>query len=230
VSIPHRGTASQVKAKENEQALALLPATLAELDAIAAPRARLEAALRGVFAGNIFDLGAAASAQQYKESGVSFAATKARLLPRPWAVDELDALLDRCGGCAACQACRACGARTSAPVARGLAGWPPELQPSARRLPGRAAAVPGASLSSSRAGGGQGQALLGVRRRRRFAAVRHRKALLFVDNAGADVLLGMLPLARELLKRGTQVRAARRAAHPYRAALQGGRGQGAGGW
>ncbi|XP_062168584.1 pantothenate kinase 2 isoform X3 [Alnus glutinosa] len=33
----------------------------------------------------------------------------------------------------------------------------------------------------------------------------HRKALLFVDNAGADVVLGMLPLARELLRRGTEV-------------------------
>ncbi|KAI3766763.1 hypothetical protein L2E82_16834 [Cichorium intybus] len=34
---------------------------------------------------------------------------------------------------------------------------------------------------------------------------RHKRALLFVDNAGADVVLGMLPLARELLCRGTEV-------------------------
>ncbi|CAI9283855.1 unnamed protein product [Lactuca saligna] len=33
----------------------------------------------------------------------------------------------------------------------------------------------------------------------------HKRALLFVDNSGADVILGMLPLARELLRRGTQV-------------------------
>ncbi|KAK9119721.1 hypothetical protein Scep_017814 [Stephania cephalantha] len=33
----------------------------------------------------------------------------------------------------------------------------------------------------------------------------HRRALLFVDNSGADVILGMLPLARELLRRGTEV-------------------------
>ena len=32
-----------------------------------------------------------------------------------------------------------------------------------------------------------------------------KKALLFVDNSGADVVLGMLPFARELLKRGTEV-------------------------
>jgi hypothetical protein len=40
----------------------------------------------------------------------------------------------------------------------------------------------------------------------RFRAQPYRKALLFVDNAGADVLLGMLPFARELTKLGTQVR------------------------
>jgi uncharacterized protein with ATP-grasp and redox domains len=122
-----------VKAKENEQALSLLPDLLAELDSISDPTARLEQALRGVFAGNIFDLGAAASAQQYAEGGMSFSATRAKLLQRPWAVDDMDALLAH------------------------------------------------------------------------FGAVQHRKALLFVDNAGADVLLGMLPLARELLKRGAQV-------------------------
>ncbi|KAK7268542.1 hypothetical protein RIF29_21243 [Crotalaria pallida] len=32
----------------------------------------------------------------------------------------------------------------------------------------------------------------------------HRRALLFVDNSGADIVLGMLPLARELLRRGTE--------------------------
>ncbi|KAF5182661.1 Pantothenate kinase [Thalictrum thalictroides] len=35
--------------------------------------------------------------------------------------------------------------------------------------------------------------------------VPHKRALLFVDNSGADVILGMLPLARELLRRGTEV-------------------------
>lgn len=33
----------------------------------------------------------------------------------------------------------------------------------------------------------------------------HKRALLFVDNSGADVVLGMLPFARELLRRGTEV-------------------------
>lgn len=33
----------------------------------------------------------------------------------------------------------------------------------------------------------------------------YRRALLFVDNSGADIVLGMLPLARELLRRGCEV-------------------------
>ena len=31
------------------------------------------------------------------------------------------------------------------------------------------------------------------------------QAVIFVDNSGADVILGILPFARELLRRGTQV-------------------------
>ncbi|KAL0356094.1 UNVERIFIED_CONTAM: Pantothenate kinase [Sesamum radiatum] len=34
---------------------------------------------------------------------------------------------------------------------------------------------------------------------------QYKRALLFVDNSGADVVLGMLPLAREFLRRGTEV-------------------------
>lgn len=33
--------------------------------------------------------------------------------------------------------------------------------------------------------------------------------IIFVDNAGADVVLGMLPLARELLHMGAEVRRCR---------------------
>ncbi|MEX2673628.1 MAG: ARMT1-like domain-containing protein [Phycisphaeraceae bacterium] len=39
----------------------------------------------------------------------------------------------------------------------------------------------------------------------RFAEHVHRRAVVFVDNAGADVVLGMIPLARYLLQRGTHV-------------------------
>lgn len=41
--------------------------------------------------------------------------------------------------------------------------------------------------------------------RRMQSPNRHRKAILFVDNAGADFILGMLPLARYLAQRGTEV-------------------------
>jgi len=34
---------------------------------------------------------------------------------------------------------------------------------------------------------------------------RYRRAIMFVDNSGADIVLGMIPLVRELLKRGTEV-------------------------
>ena len=33
----------------------------------------------------------------------------------------------------------------------------------------------------------------------------YKRVVMFVDNAGADVVLGMLPLARELLKMGAEV-------------------------
>lgn len=39
----------------------------------------------------------------------------------------------------------------------------------------------------------------------RLASGAYKKAVLFVDNAGADVVLGMIPLARELIRRGTDV-------------------------
>jgi type II pantothenate kinase len=39
----------------------------------------------------------------------------------------------------------------------------------------------------------------------RWAGAPHASAVMFVDNSGADVVLGMLPLARELARRGTRV-------------------------
>ncbi|KAG2500599.1 hypothetical protein HYH03_001367 [Edaphochlamys debaryana] len=125
-----------VKAEENQRALALLPGVLAELDALASAAQQLELAVRGVLAGNIFDLGAEASAALHAAGGGAgaFGATRERLLPRPWAVDTLDALL--------------------------------------------------ADVEAGR---------------------RWRQAALFVDNAGPDIVLGMLPLARVLLGLGTKV-------------------------
>ena len=48
-------------------------------------------------AGNIFDLGCHSTTEMYHSghSGMAFHASRDALLPRPWVVDHLDALLDR---------------------------------------------------------------------------------------------------------------------------------------
>ncbi|MEX0655151.1 MAG: ARMT1-like domain-containing protein [Phycisphaeraceae bacterium] len=121
------------KARENEAALPLLKPLLDELDAM--PEAeRDEAVVRGMFAGNIFDLGATETVNRFTNTRVDFHAIRGELKPRPWLFDSLDA-------------------------------W----------------------------------------RNRLHAGDPHRTALLFVDNAGPDVVLGMLPFARYLLQRGTNV-------------------------
>jgi len=38
-----------------------------------------------------------------------------------------------------------------------------------------------------------------------FLIVLHLQVIIFVDNSGADIILGILPFARELLRRGSQV-------------------------
>lgn len=122
----------RAKARENASAVKLLPRVLARLDAMEA-REREIAVLEGVFAGNIFDLGATQTAARYQDGPVDFHDTLDELPDRPWLVDDLDTWLGR------------------------------------MRDPA------------------------------------HRRALLFVDNAGPDVVLGMIPFARHLLQRGTDV-------------------------
>ena len=124
---------ASVKGEENASAMRALGGVLARCDAREDDEARLLAVVRGVFAGNIFDLGAAASTDLFEKAGVDFERTVETLRPRPWCVDDFDAL------------------------------------------------------------------------RARFRTTRHKKAIVFVDNAGADVCLGMIPFVRELLRRGTEV-------------------------
>lgn len=121
-----------IKRQENDAALKLLPALLAELEAMDDQR-RPAALIEGAFAGNIFDVGATETLALFQSGKLDFHATRAKLKPRPWLFDDLDAWLER---------------------------W--------RSKP-------------------------------------HRAALIFVDNAGCDVVLGMLPLARAMLRRGTRV-------------------------
>ncbi len=54
--------------QENERAVGLLAGVCAEVDEVTEPRARWEAVVRGVFAGNIFDLGCAATTDMYHQA------------------------------------------------------------------------------------------------------------------------------------------------------------------
>ncbi len=142
-----------VKVRENGLALALLPSVLAELDSLSSDiKARWQLVLRGVFAGNIFDLGAAASAELYASGEGSFSKARQALLPRPWAIDHFDEIVERV----------------------------PAVHSEALKK------------ASGRQAKGEQQPV-------------YRKVLMFVDNAGSDIVLGMLPLAREFLKLGSRV-------------------------
>ncbi|XAL99268.1 ARMT1-like domain-containing protein [Phycisphaeraceae bacterium D3-23] len=125
-----------IKQQENERAMRGLPGLLAQLDAMPHTE-RHTAIIEGVFAGNIFDMGAAETLKLYAAGNVDFATVRAKLKPRPWRFDALDA-------------------------------WHDRMADAANDSP-------------------------------------YRAAVLFVDNAGPDVVLGMLPLAREMVKMGTTV-------------------------
>lgn len=80
---PFRG----IKTRENEAALRLLPRLLDELDTLP-PDQQRDALARGLLAGNIFDLGSLAVAQQYYEGKITFAKACANQAPRPWLIDH----------------------------------------------------------------------------------------------------------------------------------------------
>jgi len=122
-----------LKQRENDQAIKMLPALLAELDALQG-QARITRLIEGVFAGNIFDMGALETLGMFEKGSVDFNQIRSKLKPRPWRYDALDdwhQYIDHC--------------------------------------------------------------------------MPHHAALLFVDNAGPDVALGMIPFARDLAERGTNV-------------------------
>jgi len=121
-----------LKQRENETVLPMLPVVLRELDSHTGDD-QILTAVKGVFAGNIFDMGAAASSKLMLEGGLDFFTTRANLPPRPWLVDDFDAL------------------------------------------------------------------------RQSLSEKQYKKVVYFIDNAGADFLLGALPLMRYLARRGTKV-------------------------
>ncbi|KAL9244911.1 hypothetical protein vseg_018625 [Gypsophila vaccaria] len=123
----------KVKSEENAKAISLFPSVIAVSDAIEDSRDRLETLVRGIFAGNQFDLGSAQLAEVFSKDGLSFLTSCQNLVPRPWVIDDLDTF------------------------------------------------------------------------KLKWAKKSWNKAVIFVDNSGADIILGILPFARELLRRGTQV-------------------------
>ena len=116
-----------LKRRENDKMLPLVPSACQRVD-----RAddTVKALIEGVFAGNIFDLGASATAAKFRDGSPDFHAVVETLKPRPWLIDDLDAF----------------------------------------------------------AGAGP-----------------YKHVVYFVDNAGSDILLGALPLARHFARQGTRV-------------------------
>lgn len=123
----------KVKDEENEKAISLFEDVVRLNDAIEDEVKRLENLVKGIFAGNIFDLGSAQLAEVFSSDGMSFLASCQNLVSRPWVIDDLDTFK----------------------VKWSKKSW--------------------------------------------------KKVVIFVDNSGADIILGVLPFARELLQRGTQV-------------------------
>ncbi len=84
-----------LKDRENGAALPLLPDVCRQMDGAPSDAEALRAAIEGVFAGNIFDMGAEATAAAFLAGGPDFFATRKSLAPRPWLVDDYDALAER---------------------------------------------------------------------------------------------------------------------------------------
>jgi type II pantothenate kinase len=120
---------ASVKQGANDAAIAQLADRLETIDRTPEDR-RLEELARGMFAGNLFDMGAPQTAARFHDNAaIHFDELLGDVTPRPWLHDGVD----------------------------------------------------GATLNSK------------------------RKAVIFVDNAGGDVALGVLPLAKQLLEHGSEV-------------------------
>lgn len=120
-----------LKEKENELALQILPTILKDLDQTHEDQ-QLLTLIRGIFAGNIFDMGAKETIELYESGQIDFQTVRNKI-QRPFFIDDFDTLQSH------------------------------------------------------------------------FTSKSYSKAVMFVDNAGSDVFLGMLPFARHLIQRGTTV-------------------------
>jgi type II pantothenate kinase len=121
-----------VKQRENELAAKLYPRVVHEIDA--RPQgSRWDMLLRGLFAGNMFDLGAPKTIAMYNSGQIDYHQILERIPPRPWFIDHADALCKRL-----------------------------DTDP-------------------------------------------YKQVLFFVDNAGTDIVLGVIPMVRELARTGIRV-------------------------
>jgi type II pantothenate kinase len=83
-----------LKNRENAKMLPVLPAVCAEIDSLTGEK-QFKALIEGVFAGNIFDMGADATAKAFLGHSPDFFNTRAALTERPWLIDDYDALAAR---------------------------------------------------------------------------------------------------------------------------------------
>ncbi|MDP9173559.1 MAG: ARMT1-like domain-containing protein [Planctomycetota bacterium] len=83
-----------LKNRENEKTLPLLPTVCRQIDVLTGEK-QLEAIILGIFAGNIFDMGAEATARAFLNQSPDFFATRASITPRPWLIDDYDSLSQR---------------------------------------------------------------------------------------------------------------------------------------
>jgi type II pantothenate kinase len=83
-----------LKDRENAKALPLLSTVCRQIDSVSGEE-QLRSLIEGVFAGNIFDMGAEATAKAYFNSGPDFFQTRKTLVSRPWLIDDFDAMAER---------------------------------------------------------------------------------------------------------------------------------------
>ena len=85
---------ADLKRRENEKMLPLLPGICREIDSLQGHE-QFKAIILGLFAGNIFDMGADATAKAFLGKSPDFFETRQNLVKRPWLIDDFDALSAR---------------------------------------------------------------------------------------------------------------------------------------
>ncbi|WIA23193.1 hypothetical protein OEZ86_010083 [Tetradesmus obliquus] len=176
------------KEGENDVALQVLPDLLTELDGME-QRQRLLALVQGILAANIFDWGAKACVELYTNGTILdiYREARRRLSKRPWRVDDFDDFLERVYGSSSSSSQQQQQQQQQLPDA-------PAVAPASAGSP-RGAQQPDSSSSTTTA----------PQQQQEGQQPPFRRVMVFVDNAGADIVLGMLPFVREMLRLGCEV-------------------------